>query len=90
MEIQSQFFCTFLSVLISILVSILYQNKDRNRKFHYDKEVSMTRLIENNLEKEIQIRNLTEENHDLRKLISQLSEVITELYDCKKRLELAV
>ena len=88
MEFQSQFFCTIIFVLISV---IWYKDKkavtDKNRN---EREDSMTLLIKNNEEKEIQIKNLTEENHDLRKLISQLSEVITELYDCKKRLELAV
>ena len=85
MEFQSQFFCTIIFVLISV---IWYKDKkavtDKNRN---EREDSMTLLIKNNEEKEIQIKNLTEENHDLKKLISEQSEVINELYDYKKRVE---
>ena len=87
MEFQSQFFFTFIFVLLSI---IWYKDKkavaekNRNEIFHSSLEEHMTLLIKNNEEKEIQNRNLTEENHDLRKIISEQSEVISELYHCKK------
>ena len=79
MEYQSETFCTFIFILLSI---IWYQIKNRN-----EREVNMTWIIEKIEEKEIQIRNLSEENDDLRKLNSEQSEGISELYDCYKKLK---
>ena len=90
MEFQTQFFCTFLFGLISNLISIWYQNKkvtsEKNRNEREEGMKEITLLIKNNKEKEIRIRNLTEENDDLRKMISEQSEVISELYVCRKKL----
>ena len=47
----------------------------------------MTLIIQKIEENAIQIRNLTDENSNLRKLNAEQSEVLSQLYDCKKKVE---
>ena len=89
MHYQGEILCASIFALIPIIwflrkKSVITERSSNKLK---DNMNNMTWIIQKIEEKEIQIRNLTEENYDLRQLNSEQSKVLSELYDCDKKIK---
>ena len=89
MRYRGEFLCAAVLALVSIIWFRRKKTEISEENSIYGDEImnNMTLIIQKIEEIAIQIRNLTDENSNLRKLNAEQSEVLSQLYDCKQRLK---